>query len=33
MFGIVGDQVWRLTGVADLAPRYENLGLAIGAWH
>jgi len=24
---------FRLTGVADLAPRYENIGLSIGGWH
>lgn len=33
MFGIAGDQVWRVTGAVDLSPRYENFGLSIGAWH
>ena len=34
-WGIFGDkdQLWRLSGVADLAPRYSNIGLAIGNWH
>jgi hypothetical protein len=34
-WGIFGDedQVWRLSGVVDLAPRYSNIGLAIGNWH
>ncbi len=33
MFGLAGEQVWRISAVADLAPRYENFGLSIGAWH
>ncbi len=34
-WGIFGDkdQVWRVSGVADLAPRYSNIGLAVGNWH
>ena len=34
-WGIFGDkdQIWRLSGVTDLAPRYSNIGLAIGNWH
>ncbi|HEU4407956.1 MAG TPA: hypothetical protein VFS43_22030 [Polyangiaceae bacterium] len=24
---------WRITGVADIAPRYENIGLSVGLWH
>jgi hypothetical protein len=32
-WGIFGDQVWRLSISADLAPRYQNFGLGIGAWH
>jgi hypothetical protein len=33
MFGITRDQIWRLTGATDLSPRYQNLGLSVGAWH
>jgi hypothetical protein len=33
MFGIAGDQIWRIGGVTDVAPRYQNFGLSIGAWH
>lgn len=25
--------IWRITGVADIAPRYENIGLSVGLWH
>jgi hypothetical protein len=32
-FGLFGDQIWRLGGVADLAPRYQSFGVSIGAWH
>jgi hypothetical protein len=32
-WGLFGDQVWRLSAMADLAPRYANWGVAIGAWH
>jgi hypothetical protein len=32
-WGIFGDQVWRLTVAADLAPRYQNFGIGLGAWH
>jgi hypothetical protein len=33
VFGLVGDQIWRIGGVADLAPRYQNFGISLGAWH
>ena len=32
-WGIFGDQVWRVGFCADFAPRYENIGFGIGAWH
>jgi hypothetical protein len=32
-FGLFGDQIWRVGGVADLAPRYQNFGVSLGAWH
>jgi hypothetical protein len=32
-FGIFGDQIWQIGGAVDLAPRYQNLGVSIGAWH
>jgi hypothetical protein len=32
-FRIFGDQVWRAGFATDLAPRYANWGLGIGAWH
>ena len=32
-FGLFGDQIWRIGGVADLAPRYQSFGVSIGAWH
>jgi hypothetical protein len=32
-WGIFGDQVWRLSVSADLAPRYQNYGIGLGAWH
>jgi hypothetical protein len=32
-WGIFGDQVWRLSLSADLAPRYQNFGIGIGTWH
>jgi hypothetical protein len=32
-WGIFGDQVWRLSVSADLAPRYQNFGIGLGAWH
>jgi hypothetical protein len=31
-FGLF-EQTWRLTLGGDLAPRYQNIGLSIGAWH
>ena len=33
VFGLLGDQTWRIGGVADLAPRYQSFGLSLGAWH
>ena len=33
LFGLAPHHVWRVSGVIDLAPRYRNLGLSIGAWH
>jgi hypothetical protein len=33
LFGLAGDQIWRLTGVMDLAPLYQSFGLSVGAWH
>jgi hypothetical protein len=33
MFGLAKDQVWRIGGVTDLAPRYQSFGVSIGAWH
>jgi hypothetical protein len=32
-FGLFGDQIWRIGGVADLAPRYQSFGISVGAWH
>jgi hypothetical protein len=34
-FGLFGlfSQIWRIGGFADLAPRYQNFGVSIGAWH
>jgi hypothetical protein len=32
-FGLTKDQVWRLSFAVDLAPRYINWGLSLGAWH
>jgi hypothetical protein len=33
MFGITAGQVWRLTAVLDVAPRYTDWGFSFGAWH
>ncbi len=33
MFGIAGEQIWRIGAVTDLAPRYQSFGISIGAWH
>jgi hypothetical protein len=33
VFGLAGDMTWRIGAVADLAPRYQSLGLSLGAWH
>ena len=32
-WGIFGDEVWRLKLAVDLAPRYQNIGIGLGAWH
>ena len=32
-FGLTRGQVWRVSAVADVAPRYTNWGLSVGAWH
>jgi hypothetical protein len=32
-FGLTPGQVWRISGAADLAPRYTNWGFSVGAWH
>jgi len=32
-FGLFGDQIWRIGGVTDLAPRYQSFGISLGAWH
>jgi hypothetical protein len=32
-FGIFGDEIWKLNFSADLAPRYANFGIGLGAWH
>ncbi|HMJ51006.1 MAG TPA: hypothetical protein VK540_03000 [Polyangiaceae bacterium] len=32
-FGLFGDQIWRIGGVADLAPRYQSFSVSLGAWH
>jgi hypothetical protein len=32
-FGLFPDQVWRISGAADVAPRYSDWGLSVGAWH
>jgi hypothetical protein len=33
MFGLTPGQVWRVSVVLDVAQRYSDWGLAIGAWH
>lgn len=33
LLGIIPGQTWRLTAFVDMAPRYQNFGFAIGAWH
>jgi hypothetical protein len=33
LFGLTKDQVWRVGGVTDLAPRYQSFGISLGAWH
>jgi hypothetical protein len=32
-FGLFPGQVWRISGVADVAPRYTDWGISLGAWH
>jgi len=32
-FGAFPGQVWRISGVADVAPRYADWGISVGAWH
>jgi len=32
-FRIFGDQIWQISGIADLAPRYQSFGVSLGAWH
>lgn len=32
-WGILGPSNFRISGVADLAPRYESFGVSFGAWH
>jgi hypothetical protein len=32
-FGLFPGQVWRISGVADVAPRYTDWGFSVGAWH
>lgn len=31
--GLAPNHIWRVSGVVDLAPRYRNMGVSIGAWH
>jgi hypothetical protein len=33
VFGLIGAQTWRVSAFIDVAPRYQNFGFAIGAWH
>jgi hypothetical protein len=33
IFGIISETTWRLTTFFDVAPRYQNFGFSIGAWH
>jgi hypothetical protein len=33
VFGLLPGQVWRISGAADVAPRYTDWGLSVGAWH
>ncbi|MBI5533213.1 MAG: hypothetical protein HY898_10880 [Deltaproteobacteria bacterium] len=32
-YGILAPATYRISGMADLAPRYENFGVSFGAWH
>ena len=33
VFGLIREQTWRLSAFLDVAPRYQNFGVGIGAWH
>ena len=33
VLGLISEQTWRLSAFIDVAPRYQNFGFAIGAWH
>jgi hypothetical protein len=33
MLGLAPGQVWRIGAVTDLSPRYQNIGVSLGAWH
>lgn len=33
VLGLIPNQTWRLSAFLDVAPRYQNFGFAIGAWH
>ncbi|HEX9295166.1 MAG TPA: hypothetical protein VF881_05010 [Polyangiaceae bacterium] len=33
LFGLAPGQIWRIGAVTDLAPRYQNFGISLGAWH
>jgi hypothetical protein len=33
MFGVTPGQVWRVSAVIDVAPRYVDWGISFGAWH
>jgi hypothetical protein len=33
VLGLIPNQTWRLSAFLDVAPRYQNFGFAVGAWH
>lgn len=33
VFGLLPDVTWRVKAFVDVAPRYENFGVGVGAWH
>ena len=33
VFGLIEQQTWRISAFLDVAPRYQNFGFGIGAWH